>query len=87
MVPCLRRGIPLPAPNTGVNTNQSFLQGRITLEGGHKQLDGDSIWPNNLSVNLRANVIYQPLYRGLDIQQCILGPLVKAFGDVQVKHW
>ena len=72
-----------PPPNTNDDIEQSPAQGGITVEGALEQLNGDSVRPDSLSVRQRADGACQLLHRGLN--SYVLGPLVKAFGDVRVE--
>ena len=73
------------APNTNDDIEQPPAQGGITVEGDLEQLDGDSVRSDSLSVRQRADGACQLLHRELNSKWHVVGPLVKAFGDVRVE--
>ena len=77
-------GISPPPPKTNDDIEQSPAQGEITVEGDVEQLNGVSVRFDSLSVRQLADAACQLLYRGLSSWH-VIGPLVKAFGDVRVE--
>ena len=55
-----------PLPNTNGDIEQSPTQGGITVEGNLKQLNGDSVWSDSLSVRQRASGVCHLLHRRLN---------------------
>ena len=55
-----------PPPNTNDDTEQSPAQDGITVEGDLRQLNGDFIRSDRLSVRQRADGVGQLLHRGLN---------------------
>ena len=55
-----------PPPNTNDDVEQSPAQGGIIVEGDLEQLNGESVWSDNLFVRQRADGACQLLYRGLN---------------------
>ena len=56
----------VPPPNTNDDIGQSPAQGGIAVEGDLKQLNGDSVRSDSLSVRQRADGVCQLLLRGLN---------------------
>ena len=74
-----------PPPNANGDHEQSPAQGGTTVGGVLEQLNGDSVRSDSLSVRERADGACQLLHRELNSYWHVLGPLVKAFGDVRVE--